>query len=142
MKGKQSAYNNIHINGDIAYTAVDYAGFEVLDISNPKRIRQLAWWNPWKAETNANNWFNSPGHTNQIAYDQKKKLVHLSAGDSELITIDVSDPKNPKRRGGYGEPKNKQGVWGLCASRGTIYLGYIRTIIPFRGSWAGIRAIR
>ena len=143
MGGKQSAYNNIHIDGDRAYVAVDYAGFEVLDIRDPRRIRQLGWWNPWRAETNANTWFNSPGHTNQIAFDRRKKLVHLSAGDSELVSIDVSNPRKPELDSQRGEPKNGEGVWGLCAGAdGVVYLGYIRTIIPFRGKTASIRAVR
>ena len=143
MDKKPSAYNNIHIDGDIAYAAVDYAGLEILDIRDPQRIRQLGWWNPWKAETNANLWFNSPGHTNQIAFDRERKLVHMSGGDSELVSIDVSDPSKPELDSQHGEPKNGQGVWGLAAHGETVFLGYIRTLgVPFRGTWSGIRAVR
>jgi len=144
MGGKQSAYNNVQIDGDRAYVAIDYAGIEILDISDPRRMRQLGWWNPWKAETNSNTWFNSPGHTNQIVFDQKRKLVHLSAGDSEMVTINVTEHRKPKLVGQVGEPKNGEGVWGLCANKSgdTIYLGYIRTIIPFRGKKASIRAVQ
>ena len=144
MKGKQSAYNNIHLAGNTAYVAIDYAGVEVLDISEPTRIRQLAWWNPWAAETNTNTWFNSPGHTNQIAYDARRKRLCLSAGDSELVVLDVFDPKKPRRLEGHGEPKNKQGAWGVGASADgeVVYVGYLKTIVPFRGTWSGVRAIR
>lgn len=137
LKGKPSAYNNIYIDGDLAY-----AGVEILDIRKPERIRQLAWWNPWKADTNANNWFNSPGHTNQITFDKRNKILHLSAGDSELVSLDLSNPKRPKQLVGHGDPKNERGVWGLCRSEQTVYLGYIKTIIPFRGTWAGIKAVK
>ncbi len=141
MGKKPSAYNNIQIHGDLAYAAIDYAGLEVLDIRNPKRIKQVAWLNPWTAE-NSNIWFNSPGHTNQIAFDSHRKMLYLSAGDSELVTINVSNPKKPKRLPGYGKSKNSQGVWGLCSQGDTVYLGYIKTIIPFKGSWAGVRAVK
>ena len=54
MSDKPSAYNNIQIHGNLAYAAIDYAGLEVLDIRNPKQIKQIAWLNPWAAETNTN----------------------------------------------------------------------------------------
>ncbi len=142
MDHKQSAYNNITIDGDRAYLAIDYAGFEVLDVRDPKAMRQLAWWNPWDADTNANLWINSPGHTNQLVFDKRGRRVFLSAGDSELLVLDVADPRRPKPLPGYGEPKNNAGVWGLAARGDTVYLAYIKTIVPFRGEWAGIRAIR
>ncbi len=144
MKGKQSAYNNIHLDGDTAYAAIDYAGVEVLDITDPRRVRQLAWWNPWRAETAGNLWLNSPGHTNQIAFDRRRKRVFLSAGGGGLVAIDVLDPRRPRRTEGYGEEGNGLGVWGLAmAPDGSVlYPGYIRTVLPFKGTWAGVKAVR
>lgn len=141
MKRKQQAYNNIVLDGNRAYIAVDYAGLEIVDISNPKRMRQLGWWNPWRADTPRNIWFNSPGHTNQLVLDKKRKLVYLSAGDSELQIVDVSNPRKPKAAATYGKPKNGLGVWGLTSRENRIYLAYIKTILPFRGSWSGIKAV-
>ena len=138
---KQQAYNNLQIDGNKLYAAVDYAGLEILDISNIKRIRQFGWWNPWNADANKNFWFNSPGHTNQLVFDRRSKKVYLSAGDSELVVVDVSNPAKPKQVQHVGRPKNKQGVWGLALSRKQVYLAYIKTLgIPFQGTWAGIRA--
>ncbi|MEZ5163506.1 MAG: hypothetical protein R2688_07090 [Fimbriimonadaceae bacterium] len=142
MKGKQSAYNNVVIDGDLAYCAIDYAGMEILDISNPKEINQVAWWNPWNAQSNSNTWFNSQGHTNQLVLDRSTKRVYLSAGDSELQVIDVSDSRSPKLVDKFGMPKNKQGAWGIDVKNGVAYLTYIRATVPFQGTWAGLKAIR
>ncbi len=142
MKKKQQAYNNIVIDGKYGYMAVDYAGLEIVDVSNPRRVHHVGWWNPWKADTNQNFWFNSPGHTNQLVFDRRHKRVLLSAGDAELEVVDVSNPQRPKRVAQFGKQGNGFGVWGLTASRGTAYLAYIKTFVPFHGKWSGIKAVR
>ena len=142
MLNKAQAYNNIIINGNKAYVAVDYCGLEILDISNPNNIQHLGWWNPWTCNTNANLWFNSQGHTNQLHLDVNKKLVFLSAGDSEMQVVDVSNPNQPTLSSGFGAPKNKQGVWGISTTNDTVYLTYIKTIVPFTSEWSGIKAVR
>ena len=141
MKRKQQAYNNIVLNGNLAYIGVDYAGLEIVDISNPRKIRQVGWWNPWNAHTLKNLWLNSPGHINQVVLDARRKRVYLSAGDSELQIVDVSRPKTPKLVSHFGRPKNKLGVWGLAVSGDYVYLAYIKTLIPFQGTWSGIKAV-
>ena len=142
MIHKQQAYNNILISNNIAYIPIDYAGLEIVDISNPRQPKQLGWWNPWEAHTIKNLWFNCPGHTNQITMDSTKKLVYLSAGDSELLVVDVSNPAKPALAKSYGKAKNKLGVWGLTSNKQFIYLTYIRTPIPFHSNWAGIKALK
>lgn len=141
MARKQQAYNNVIVERNRAYVAIDYAGLEILDISNPSRIRQIGWWNPWKAETLRNLWFNSPGHTNQLALDARRDRLYLSAGDSELQVVDISEIGKPKLVSHFGAPKNKLGVWGLAVSDHAIYLTYIKTFVPFRGTWSGIKAV-
>lgn len=141
MRSKQQAYNNIVIDGSRAYAAVDYAGLEILDIRNPAGIRQLGWWNPWRAETMGNLWFNSPGHTNQLAFDARRQLVYLSAGDSELQVVAVSDPRRPRLVADYGQPKNGRGTWGVTLADDAAYLTYIEAIVPFRSTWSGIVAV-
>lgn len=141
MAHKQQAYNNIALDGDRAYAAIDYAGLEVIDIRDPRRPRSLGWCNPWGAEKLSNLWLNSPGHTNQIALLQPRRRLLLSAGDSELIEIDVSDPRKPRQVGRHGQPRNGAGVWGVTVADGVAYASYIRTLIPFRGTWAGVRAL-
>ena len=141
MKNKQQAYNEILIKGNIAYVSVDYAGLETLDISNPKAIKQLHWWNPWKAHTNKNNWFNSPGHGHQLSLTRKGKLLTMSAGDSELLVFSLRNPKQPQLLTSYGKPKNRNAAWSAKAGSNKIYIGYIKSLIPFRGTWSGIKAV-
>ena len=138
---KQQAYNNIAINYPYAYIALDYCGMEVVNIRNPRSPRHVSWWNPWACNTNANNWFNSPGHTNQLVFDKRTKEVFMSAGDSELQVVDVSNPRRPRLKSKFGRPKNGQGVWGASVTDEMIYLTYIKTFIPFRGGWSGIKAV-
>ena len=141
MGDKQQAYNNVVIYGRRALLAVDYAGLEIVDISNPGEIQQVGWWNPWEAHTLKNLWFNSPGHTNQLLLDRRGRSVFMSAGDSELQVVDITDPTRPRLRAAFGQPKNGRGVWGLTEADGRIYLGYIKTVVPFRGTWSGVEVV-
>ena len=141
MRNKQQAYNNIIVDGSTALLAVDYGGLELVDVSDPTKISQSGWWNPWRADTHRNMWFNSPGHTNQLFLDRRQQIVYMSAGDSELLCVDVRDPKIPKLVGRFGQPRNGQGVWGLTKHNNTVYLAYIKAIVPFRGKWSGLKAI-
>lgn len=141
MGKKQQAFNNIALAGQTAYVAVDYAGLEVLDIRDPKNIKPIAWWNPWEAHTLQNIWLNSAGHTNQIVYDAKTRQVFLSAGDRELLVLDVANPRQPLWTDYYGEPKDKLGAWGLAVGPKQVYLAYIHAVVPFQGTWSGIKAV-
>ncbi len=73
--------------------------------------------------------------------DRSTNEVFLSAGDSELQVLDVSNPRRPRLKTSFGRPKNKRGTWGVTVTRNLIYLTYIKTFFPFRGGWAGIKAI-
>ncbi len=141
MKEKQQAYNNLVIDGTTAFVATDYAGMEVLDIRDPRNIKPIAWLNLWKADTLENLWFNSPGHTNQIEFDAKRRLVYMSAGDSELLVVDVSERTKPALVARYGPSKDKLGAWGLTMTSKYVYLAYITASVPFHGTWSGIKAI-
>lgn len=139
--GKQQAYNNILLNGDLAYVAVDYCGFEILDISDPENIFQVSWWNPWECEKLSNLWLNSPGHTNQIVYAESDNLIFLSAGGSELVALDVSDPAAPIARNGYGMEGNQLAVWGVELHNNKLYLSYINAFVPFFATWSGVKIL-
>ncbi|MEZ6132096.1 MAG: hypothetical protein R3C59_25835 [Planctomycetaceae bacterium] len=140
MAGKQQAYNSLWIDQGLAYVAVDYAGLEIVDVRNPAAMTQVGWWNPWSAQKLTNMWFNSPGHTNQIAFDRDRRHIYLSAGDSELLVIDVADPAQPKSVGRVGAVKNDQGVWGVAVAGDTVFTTYVTSQIPFRGRWSGVKA--
>ncbi len=141
MGTRQQAYNSLVVDGTLLYAAIDYAGVEVLDVSNPVAITQVAWWNPWRAGTNANLWFNSPGHTNQLAFDAARRLLYVSAGDSELQVVSVADPRQPSLVAVHGEPRNGRGVWGVTLGPADVYLTYITTLVPFRGTWSGLVSV-
>ena len=142
MGNKQQAYNNLILDGQRLYASIDYAGLEILDVKNPAAIKQLGWWNPWKADTLQNLWFNSPGHTNQLAYDAKKHLVFLSAGDSELQVVNVVRPQQPELVGHFGAPMDGRGSWGIGLGQQAVYLTDMTAVIPFRGTWAGVVAVK
>ena len=142
MLKKQQAYNNVVLDGTTALLAVDYAGLELIDIRDPQNMKQVSWWNPWQAHTLGNLWFNSPGHTNQLEYDAKRRLVYLSAGDSDLQVVDISDKQRPKLAASFGGPKDQAGVWGLTLGKDHVYLAYITAIVPFQSKWAGIKAVQ
>ncbi len=140
MRNKQQAYS-VWVHKGLAYVAIDYAGLEIIDVRDPSKMRQVGWWNPWSAEKFSNLWFNSPGHTNQIYFDEKELAAYLSAGDSELLVVDVSDPAHPQLLKKFGEPKNERGSWGITATEDAIIASYITSQIPFRGRWSGIMSI-
>jgi hypothetical protein len=123
------AYNNIVLDGDIAYVTVDYAGLEVLDVTDPSEIELLGWWNPYNAP--ANNWFASPSHTNELFFDAACKQVFMATGKSDLIVVDVSDPAAPDSCNFYGGVDNGLGAWGISRWENEIYLSYICALIPF-----------
>ncbi len=141
FNNKQQAFNNIILNGSIAFVAVDYCGMEVLDITDTANITQVSWWNPWECQSPSNIWVGSPGHTNQIDYNAECQLVFLSSAQSELSVIDVSVQTAPKLVGSYGSTDDQQGTWGMTLDSNRIYLVYITAVIPFVSNWAGIRIL-
>jgi len=143
MTGRPRAYNNLVLDGSLAYVAADYVGLEVLDITNPRAIKLVSWWNPWNPKPDGLRWFSSPGHANEIAYDARSKTVLMSAGRSDLVAINVSDPAKPRQSGSIGSVEDTQATWGLSLHGDLIYLSYIRTLgIPFRADWPGVKIFR
>lgn len=138
---KPHAYNNVVVRRGLAYLAVDYCGLEIVDISNPSSIHQVGWWNPWRCESFGNIWFNSKGHINQIVLKAKSGRIIMSAGDSELQVVDVSNPKAPVLAGTFGAPRNGNAAWGIGVSGNVAILTYIKAFIPFKGRWWGLKAI-
>lgn len=143
MNKKPRAYNNLVLDGDLAYVAADYCGLEVLDIGNPSRIRQVSWWNPAKCEESAWRWFKSPIHTNEIAFDRGCKTLFMSSGKSDMQVVNVSDPAHPRPLGEYGGVDNDIGTWGVSKHGRNVYLSYICTLgIPFSSRWSGVKILR
>ncbi|MGE0553555.1 MAG: LVIVD repeat-containing protein [Gemmatimonadales bacterium] len=141
VRNKPQAYNSVVVSNGVAYLGLDYCGMEVLDVADPTRIRQLGWWNPWGCETPQNTWFNSRGHTNQVVLDAPRRRAYLSAGGSELVVLDVSAPANPRLVHQYEHPSQTQAVWGLAVTPNETFLSYIVAVVPYRGTWAGVKAV-
>ncbi len=139
MNGKPRAYNNIVVDNDLAFIAVDYCGMEVLNIKDPSNIKLVGWWNPYGCPKN--NWFSSPVHANEIAYDSHCRLLFISTGKSDLNVVSVADPAHPVLCREYGGTGNKKGTWGVSNYKNKIYLSYICAVIPFASNWTGIQLL-
>src|SRR6185369_3643719 len=123
------AYNNIVLDDTLAYIAVDYAGMEVVDLSDTSNITLTGWWNPYNAP--ANNWFTSPVHANEIQLEKNCKRVFMSTGKSDMMVVDVSNPALPDSCNFYGGVSNNIGTWGIGLWQNQVYLSYICAAIPF-----------
>lgn len=136
------AYNNIVLNDTLAYVAVDYAGMEVLNVKDTGNITMTGWWNPYNSPNN--NWFTSPSHANELAYDSNCERVYLSTGKSDMIVVDVNDPTSPDSCNYYGGVSNGIGTWGIAFNQAqySMALSYICTLgIPFASNWTGVKLL-
>lgn len=133
------AYNNVVLDGNILYVAVDYCGMEVLNISDTSNITLQGWWNPYNCPNN--NWFSSPSHTNEIQFNKDCNQIFLSTGKSDMIVLDVSNPSLPDSCNYYGGGANNLGTWGIGLYQNEIYLSYICSIIPFSSNWTGVKIL-
>ncbi len=134
------AYNNIVLDDTLAYVAVDYAGMEVLNISDTSKMKLAGWWNPYNAPSN--NWFTSPVHANEIRYEKNCKRIFMSTGKSDMMVIDVANPLKPDSCNYYGGVANNIGTWGIGMYKSEIYLSYICTAgIPFSSDLTGVKIL-
>ena len=141
LENTPKAYNNIIINGNLAYCAVDYCGFEIWDISNLGQEELVGWWNPWNCESLSNLWWNSPGHANQMVFDQTNNLIFVNTGRSDLSVLDVSDPENPELKTSYGVFDDTEATWGMAMNNNDIYLLYIAAGVPLYSDWSGLKKL-
>ncbi|MBL7765581.1 MAG: T9SS type A sorting domain-containing protein [Chitinophagaceae bacterium] len=143
---KATAYNNITIHHQHAYVTLDYYGMEILDITDPGNITQLGWWHPsaWADTTNdLNVWAASNGHANEIAYDSVCQKVYTSAGKSDLVAIDVSNPSSPVTCETYGATTDDYGTWGLDFLNQQIAAAYIWSIAaPPYSNYTGYKIVQ
>ncbi|MBP7515467.1 MAG: hypothetical protein KA791_13015, partial [Flavobacteriales bacterium] len=117
------AYNNLRLVGDLCYVATDFCGFEVVDISDPANMQQVAWVNPW--DCNGLSWFGSDGHTNELITAMHDSLLFISGGDSEVLIYDITAPASPQLVGGLIQPNDSAVVWGLDVKDSLVVLNYI-----------------
>jgi len=117
------AYNNLRLVGDLCIVATDFCGFEVVDVSDPADMQQVAWVNPWNCM--GLSWFGSDGHTNELITARHDSLLFMSGGDSELLIYDITSPAQPQLVGGLIHPNDSSVVWGLDVKDSLVVLNYI-----------------
>ncbi|MBK7560495.1 MAG: hypothetical protein IPQ06_09720 [Chitinophagaceae bacterium] len=139
MNGLPRAYNNVVVDDSLAYITADYCGMEILNIKNPAGIKSVGWWNPYGCPRN--NWFSSPVHANEIAYNKDCKLVFISTGKSDLDVINVANPVYPVLCKEFGGAGNKMGTWGVSIYKEQAFLSYTCSVIPFSSNWTGVRIL-
>lgn len=136
------AYNNVVVDGRVAYVAVDYCGIEVLDIGNVAAVRQLAWFDPWQCAGNAAKWLTSAGHTSELVLRPDRHRLFVSAGDTQLLVLDVTDPAAPVELARHGGKGDNRVAWGLDVTASHVYLAQIRSPGgPFSSNWAGVTVL-
>jgi hypothetical protein len=117
------AYNNLRLVGDLCYVATDFCGFEVVDISDPANMQQVAWVNPWNC--NGLSWFGSDGHTNELITAMNDSLLFLSGADSEVLIYDITTPSTPQLVGGFIHPNDSSVAWGLDVHDDLVSVNYV-----------------
>lgn len=106
-------YNHVYRIGDYAYCAMDFCGFETVNVSNPSSMFGVAWLNPWNCTKVPNSWNGSDGHCNEIAYDASQNVLFFSGGDSQILAFDPGNPSQPKIIGAWGPPNDSMASWGV-----------------------------
>ncbi|MCB0626329.1 MAG: hypothetical protein KDC43_21025 [Saprospiraceae bacterium] len=142
----QPAYNNIQLVGDYAYIGVDYCGLEVVDISDPLDIQGVYWYNPWDCTPAI--WSGNDGHVNELVKTPEEDLLFVSAGDTELMAFDLSDPALPKKVGEMAMLEDSAAVWGVRLHENYLVLSFIDNsglwipgLQPFYSDYGGIRIV-
>lgn len=138
----QPAYNTAVIAGKHLFAAVDYCGFDVVDIGKPDQPVSVAWENPWNC-TNT-SWDGSPGHTNQLTTASHDSLLFLSGADTEVLAYSIADPEKPERVGEWAVLKDSIATWGLDVNDSLVVLAQIWNPLntPFIAKKGGIRLLR
>lgn len=138
----QPAYNTAAIAGHYLFAAVDYCGFEVVDITDPAQPQSAVWINPW--DCNKSNWDGRPGHTNQVATACHDSLLFLSGADTEVLAYSIADPLHPHLAGQFGALKDSIVAWGVDVNDSLVLLAQIWSPInsPYVAKKGGIRLLR
>lgn len=140
-----AAYNNVVRVGHYAYVPIDYCGLEVIDISNPANMQSAYWLNPWGCNNSdtAHDWQGGHGHMNEIVFVQNDSIVIISAGDSEVLAVDATDPNQPAIIGSYGPPGDAQFSWGVDARNGLVAVTLVHNLIqlPVVSTTGGFRLL-
>lgn len=138
-------YNHIYRIGNYAFCAMDYCGFETVDISNPATIINVAWLNPWNCTNQPppfGSWNGSDGHCNEIAYDSSHNILFISGGDSQILAFDPRNPSQPRIMGTWGQSNDSIGSWGVDVFGNLVALANIHTLgFPFVSTVGGLQLL-
>lgn len=139
-----AAYNDVFIKDHYAFISVDYCGLEIIDISSFP-YTNIQWYNPWGCNTV--NWSGAALHTNELKSGNNDSLLFISAGQSELLVFDITDPSVTVLKGEFGDIGDSLAVYGLDVFEGKISLSYIHTPIhippftPFYSYAGGLKLL-
>lgn len=142
---KATAYNAVCIYNQYAYVSLDYYGMEILDISNPQNIKQVAWWHPNTWADTSNNfqtWSNSRGHANELIYDSSCHKIYMACGRTDIAVLDVEDPHHPTTCAEFGSDSDNYGSWGIDFFKQRAYVSYIWSpFFPPYSNYTGFRSL-
>jgi hypothetical protein len=140
--GAYTFYNRIYRKGNYAYCTVDYCGLEVVDVSNPASMSEVAWINPYNC-SGSGSWFSSHGHTNEIAPTMNPDVLIASGGDEEVVAFDASNPSQPRRMGYYGLYHDSIVGWGVDEYNGLIASALLHNIFnwPYVSNQGGLQLL-
>jgi hypothetical protein len=143
LMGKPRAYNNVVLNDTLLYVAHDYCGMEILNVKDTSNIQLLSWYNPWQCDVHYTlfDWWGNDAHLNEVVYDAGCKTVFFSAGQTEILAINVADPYNPDSCEMFGTLTNNMGTWGISAYQDKLFASYIYCVIPFSSNFSGIKMV-
>jgi hypothetical protein len=136
-------YNHVYRIGNYAYCAIDYMGWEVVDVSDPATMTEVAWVNNFACDSAA-DWFDSPGHTNEIAMASSPDFMVMSGAATEIVAIDPSDPQQPRLMGWYGTPSdNNFATWGVDVYGNMAVVAIVHNFFnwPYISTEGGIRLL-
>ncbi len=140
------AYNNVAISGDLAFIGVDYCGVEAVDISNPLEPVHVSHYNPW--DCSPTNWADGEGHANEVIVDEEQQVLFVSAGDSELLVLNISNPSELTLLGRFGGLEDSVATWGIALHEERVALFQIDNSPipdwipqPFYSDYGGVRLL-
>ena len=139
-----AAYNDIALKGNYAFVSVDYCGLEVLDISTIP-FTPVQWYNPWGCNTG--NWSGAEIHTNELMLSNNDSLLFVTAGQSELLVFDITEPLNTSKIGEFVNLNDTLATHGLDVWENKIVLSLLHTPIhippftPFFADPGGLKLL-
>ncbi|MCF8238628.1 MAG: T9SS type A sorting domain-containing protein [Saprospiraceae bacterium] len=140
-----AAYNDVVIKDNFAICSVDYCGLEVIDLSTTPMTSDY-WYNPWGCSWL--NWSGADLHLNELHFARNDSLLVVSAGQSEVLIFDISNPEIPQVVGHYGTPSDTMATYGVDVSEDRVLLSYINTpfhippFTPFYSNYGGLKLLQ